>query len=445
MESKHPKLFNNIYSLRKKINSGSFGTVYLGFNNQKKEHVAIKIEMSGDGEVRTVLREAALMKRLSGIKGIPEIYWAGTEKNCDVLVQKLLGKDLASLMKTYKKFSIKTVIMIAEQMLKLFEKIHESRIIHRDIKPDNIIMGRSSDYESLYLIDFGIAKNFMNEEGHHIKLKDGKPFIGTTRYASAAAHLGKELCRKDDLESLGYVLVFLLKGFLPWQNAVIQKKDNKEKIKAVGQIKLKTKPSELCKGLPGELAEYFEIVRNLKFDEKPDYHKLRALFSNLAIKESIVIDYEWDWFAEIKRRTKLGTNFTLDTFYKPKLVENTKSVEFGFPKNSRSSFHNVESFGPTPGRNNQSEMPFKGSKHDFSSSAFSLVPNYEKSNISGEEFISSNLNVIQDNSYIDEIRPREQSLLEKMISLEEKKVMKYSLISKFSRILPFSKFTRKDP
>jgi casein kinase 1 len=104
-------------------------------------------------------------------------------------------------------------------MIAIMESIHNRNVIHRDLKPENILLGRTdNEAHMIYLVDFGISKVFRDNQGRHISFKENKPFIGTTRYASIAAHNGNELGRKDDLESLGYVLIFLLKGVLPWQN-----------------------------------------------------------------------------------------------------------------------------------------------------------------------------------------------------------------------------------
>ena len=135
-------------------------------------------------------------------------------------------------------------------------------------------MGRNEAVDTCYLIDFGISKYFKDSRGRHIPMKDKKSFIGTTRYASISAHLGNELSRKDDLESLGYVLIFLLKGALPWQNLNVS---DKEKTKKVGEMKAKITPEELCKDLPIELTNYMTYVKSLMFVEDPDYNYLRGL------------------------------------------------------------------------------------------------------------------------------------------------------------------------
>ena len=128
------------------------------------------------------------------------------------MVITLLGKDLGSYLKIFKKFSLKTVTLLGLQLVNLLEKIHGNYVLHRDLKPENILMGKGNDSNTVFIVDFGISKFFRDNRGKHIPFKDKKSFIGTTRYASINAHQGIELSRKDDLESLGYVLIYFFKG-----------------------------------------------------------------------------------------------------------------------------------------------------------------------------------------------------------------------------------------
>ena len=207
-------IFNKIYQTEKKISSGSFGVVFLGTNLQTNEQYALKLEKNNtEDEIVSVLREAKIIKRLSHLEGIPKIFWFGSENNYDVMVLTLLGKDLGSYIKIFKKFSLKTITLIAIQLISRLEKIHENSVLHRDLKPENILMGKCEyDENIVYIVDFGISKYFKDCKGRHIPLRDKKSFIGTTRYASISAHLGIETSRKDDLESLGYVLIYFFKG-----------------------------------------------------------------------------------------------------------------------------------------------------------------------------------------------------------------------------------------
>lgn len=291
-------IFNLTYQAKKKISAGSFGTVYTGVDLKTNETLAIKIEkVTGGDEMRSVIREGTFLKKLEGIKGIPKVYWSGSKGDQDVLVLTLLGKDLASYLKIYKKFSLKTVLMIADQLLVLLENIHNKLLLHRDIKPENILVGKGDTSDTIFFVDFGISKYYKDNLGRHIAYREKKSFIGTTRYASIAAHLGVEISRKDDLESLAYVIIFLAKGQLPWQNLNVCEAD---KTKKVGEIKIKTSVEELCKGMPEEIAKYLTYVKNLSFKENPDYIFLKGLIMKAAMINNIIMDNQWDWALPLK-------------------------------------------------------------------------------------------------------------------------------------------------
>lgn len=178
----------------------------------------------------------------------------------------LLGPSLEDLFQTCKRsFDLKTVLLIATQMVKRIEKVHEERIIHRDIKPDNFLIGGTEQTkDSVFIIDFGLAKCYQNSEGEHIPFKDGKNLTGTARYASINTHKGIEQSRRDDLETIGHVLLYLLKGSLPWQGLPGRSKN--EKYNNIKKKKIETPLEELCRGQPHEFKEFMDYCRALKFE-----------------------------------------------------------------------------------------------------------------------------------------------------------------------------------
>ncbi|KAM0017520.1 putative protein kinase CK1-CK1 family [Helianthus debilis subsp. tardiflorus] len=284
----------NKFRLGRKIGSGSFGEIYLGTNIQTNEEVAIKLE-----NIKTkhpqLLYESKLYKILQGGTGIPNVRWFGVEGDYNVLVLDLLGPSLEDLFNfCSRKLSLKTVLMLADQMINRVEFIHCKSFLHRDIKPDNFLMGLGRRANQVYAIDFGLAKKYRDSSTHqHIPYRENKNLTGTARYASMNTHLGIEQSRRDDLESLGYVLMYFLRGSLPWQG--LKAGNKKQKYEKISEKKVSTSIESLCRGYPTEFASYFHYCRSLRFDDKPDYAYLKRIFRDLFIREGFQFDYIFDW------------------------------------------------------------------------------------------------------------------------------------------------------
>ena len=150
--------------------------------------------------------------------GIPSVHWFGVEGDYNCMVMDLLGPSLEDLFSFCKrKFSLKTVLMLGDQMVQRLEYMHNNHFIHRDMKPDNFLVGVGKKQQLLYMIDYGLAKRYREPKtGDHIPYRDNKSLTGTARYASVNTHLGIEQSRRDDLESIAYILIYFLKGSLPW-------------------------------------------------------------------------------------------------------------------------------------------------------------------------------------------------------------------------------------
>ncbi|KAL3642948.1 Casein kinase 1-like protein 3 [Castilleja foliolosa] len=313
------------FKLGRKIGSGSFGEIFLATHIDTFEIVAVKIENNKTKHPQ-LLYEAKLYNILQGGSGIPGIKWSGVNGDDNVLVIDLLGPSLEDLF-VYcgRKFSLKTVLMLADQMITRIEFVHSKGFLHRDIKPDNFLMGLGRKANQVYIIDFGLAKRYRDSTtNRHIPYRfqkaraiavlyarlnfgvlrvsarfafnyygENKNLTGTARYASCNTHLGIEQSRRDDLESLGYVLLYFLRGSLPWQG--LKAATKKQKYDKICEKKLSTPIEVLCKSHPVEFASYFHYCHSLTFDQRPDYGFLKRLFRELFTREGYEFDYIFDW------------------------------------------------------------------------------------------------------------------------------------------------------
>lgn len=283
------------YRLGRKIGTGSFGEVYIGCDVRTDKVYAMKLEHSKRIKHPQLGFESKVFKLLQGGTGIPTIHYYGKEGQYNVLVMQRLGASLEELFDRCKrKFSVKTVLMIADQALSRLEYLHTKGIIHRDIKPDNFMIGYKTDGDTLYIIDFGLSKCYRDPRSRvHIEYREKKQLTGTPRYASINNHLGIEQSRRDDLESLGYVLLYFLRGSLPWQG--IPAKTRKEKYQKIAQKKMATPLEDLSKSFPDEFALFLKYCRTLRFASDPDYDELRKMFTRAAERLSISYDNDYDW------------------------------------------------------------------------------------------------------------------------------------------------------
>ena len=305
------KIFFSKYKTIKKLGEGSFGKVYKASYNNKL--FAIKFEKKSSNQ--SLLESEATIMNYLKCKYIPNIESFGQNNEYNILIMQLMDKSLEDLINIYKIFSIKTTCLLAYQMINILKFIHDNHIIHRDIKPDNFVMGIKEKNQNLYILDFGLAKKYRSSKNLvQYPLIKKKKLTGTARYASINALEEYEQSRRDDLESVSYVLMYFLRGNLPWQGLKVKVKE--ERYQKILEKKKETTSEELCKGFPKEFSMFVSYSRNLGYYDEPKYKKLRKMFLNLVfqIKEKFDFIYDWTNKEDIKIRDN-ENNFIEDDLY----------------------------------------------------------------------------------------------------------------------------------
>ena len=333
------KILFNKYKLLKKIGKGSFGNIYLSKEKYTNNYYAIKIE-NKIPSLSFLENEANLLLYLNCPK-TPSIQSFGYTVNYNYLIMELLGKSLEDIFENIlqkKPMSLRCICNLGYQMIEILEFIHNKNIIHRDIKPDNFLMSNGNN-KYLYLLDFGLAIKFReNNKSKHFPLIKGRKLTGTARYASVNALNGITQSRRDDIESVGYVLLYLLKGKLPWQSLMIKNKE--ERYHKIMEIKRDISTTELCKDFPEEFQQYFDYVRKLEYEEDPDYDMIKNLFKNILKKSKCEIDYYYDW--DIKLSINDTNCFINDNFNEDK--QEDESVDITFKKKDKDKYDDDNSF-----------------------------------------------------------------------------------------------------
>ena len=290
------------YRLGKKIGTGAFGEIFEGTDIFDSSSVAIKLEHNSV-KYPQLLFEAKLLKSIPGT-GIPVMHWFGIAGEYNAMVMDLLGQNLEDLYNyCAKNFSLKTILMITIQMIERLKHVHDNHYIHRDIKPENFLIGKDTTAKTIYLLDFGLAKRYRDEYTHiHIPLKENRNLTGTARYASCNAHNGLEQSRRDDMESIAYVILYFFRKKLPWQG--LKCKDKNEKHAKIKEIKMSMTPEKLFEGLPKEFADYLTMVKKLGFEDEPTYKNYIQMFTRLFKAKEFEMDYIYDWVT-VKNNTNV--------------------------------------------------------------------------------------------------------------------------------------------
>lgn len=340
------------YRIGKKVGEGSFGVLFEGVDMVNGTKVAIKFEPRRT-EAPQLKDEYRAYKILAGTPHIPRAYYFGQEGLYNILIIDLLGPSLEDLFEwCNRKFSVKTVVQLAVQMITLIEDLHAHDLIYRDIKPDNFLIGipGAPDENQVHLIDFGMAKQYRDPKTkQHIPYREKKSLSGTARYMSINTHLGREQSRRDDMEALGHVFFYFLRGSLPWQG--LKAPNNKLKYEKIGEKKRTTNYYDLAQGYPIQFGRYLEIVRNLAFEETPDYEGYRLLLLSSLEDMNLTVDGQYDWM-----KLNDGHGWDLSINKKPNLHG------YGHPtppndKNKHRNKNHNQTTSPSPAEPSQQQSP----------------------------------------------------------------------------------------
>ena len=289
-ETLHKGKIIAIYMIENYIGHGGYSEIYQVSSPNEKDRTkkyAIKIEDINQKK-KALVREGEIYKDIKPSKYLPTIYRIGTTGNYHYIAMELLGPSLSQLKKILPNncFSIPTTIRLSRHMFCALQYVHENGYIHRDIKPGNFLIKKDSTYP-LVLIDFGLARKYLNEDGTHVQPRQRNGFAGTSKYATLNAHEKVDLSRRDDLMSWFYSVLELVDGKLPWSGI-----KDKQKIE---DIKKKITESQLCSSLPEEYKDIYHYITTLTFEQTPDYDVILNLINKATIKAHCD-EYEYDWY-----------------------------------------------------------------------------------------------------------------------------------------------------
>ena len=437
------------YKLLKRLGAGSFGCIYSA--EYENQYYAIKLENKNQGQ-NLLENEAYIMSYLNG-PGLPAVKSYGYSSKYNILVMELMGKSLEDIFENFvvKKMSVRCVCNIAYQMMEIMEYIHKKHIIHRDIKPDNFVIGRGEKKKYIYILDFGLAKKYRSSRTlEHYPVFKSKNLVGTARYASINALNGLTQSRRDDLEAIGYVLMYFLRGKLPWQGIPVKNKE--ERYRKIMEKKVATSAEELCQGFPEEFVNYINYTRNLEYEQNPDYTFLKNLFVNILKKDDQIIDCYYDWdkitikyfrdFENYKKKDKKEKNINIIPINKNNEISTLNEVQSNINQNitTTNNIDNTMNTNITNKNNTKINNSIKNNKKyllnnysnninvasNISMHTNANYTNYEGSVIKVNEILQNKINANNDNKENNNLNIQKNNYLENNdknnIITEDKKI-----------------------
>ena len=392
------------YSIKYLISKGSFGEVYLGTNIINGKNYAIKVEEINSG-ILYLKNECYILLNLKG-PGIPSVISFGVSDNYNILVENLLGKSIWDIWNEKKcKFILKDTCLFAIQAISLLEYVHSKNYLHRDIKPANFLVG-NPDNSQLYLIDFGNAKKFRSSKtGKHIMYMKSKLIKGALLFLSMNIFRGIETTRKDELESLGLVIIYLFLGSLPWSNEKFY--SIKDGFIKIATIRNKISNEDICKGMPKEMNDYMNYVMSLNYEQCPNYEYLRKLFRNVLTKIGESNEALFSWVDKNKYRTISSKHSTsknkkrnVGEMFQKLLKINSNKLNLNQNKKKQVN-NNVEKMKKRPETNGIGNINIKKDSSLYNSKLNSKnCDKYKKINI--------NINIPE--SFKNDIRPKNENI-----------------------------------
>ncbi|OHT01917.1 Casein kinase I [Tritrichomonas foetus] len=309
--------------------------MFVGVDEETGEHVLIKskpYDLSFEAKISTLL---------SGANGFPKFHYYSIENNNCILVTQLLGKPLSNLFIEQKQtFSLKTIIMIADQVLERLEFLYNKSIVHGRISPEHILIERNPCQNVpslLYLVNFCHGERFKECLGFNNNILSERKGYGPEEFLSIRALCKEDLSPADDLESLAYMLIYFYNKELPWSNC-----DNSL------DSKVSISVDTLCAGMPKEFAYFLKTVKNLSPGEAPNYQEYRKIFRQLLERSGIAYDglFDWDMAKPISfnfERASSSSRFEFSNnihknYSSPNLISNPHIAEFMNDSTNRKLF-----------------------------------------------------------------------------------------------------------